>query len=100
MVVQDYFYHGWELGGGREKGGGEGEKREEERGKGRERKRRRRGGGGGREKGGGEGEERKREGIESKLLLYVAKKKSFLLTKTHALLSDARTVFAELHHTA
>ena len=35
-------------------------------------------GGGGREKGGGEGEERKREGIESKLRLYVAKKIIFV----------------------
>ena len=43
--------------------------------RGRERKGRRRGGG--REKGGREGEERKREGIESKLLLYVAKKKHY-----------------------
>ena len=52
--------------------------------RGRERKGRRRGGGREKEGGGGEGEERKREGIESKLLLYVAKK-SILLTKTHAL---------------
>ena len=56
--------------------------------------------GGGGEKGGGEGEERKREGIESSFVLYVARKKKNLLTKTHALLSDARTVLAELHHTA
>ena len=57
-------------------------------GRGRERKGRRRGG----------GKEEGRYRIQTSFVC--CKKKSFLLTKTHALLSDARTVFAELHHTS